>query len=269
MIMMRRNFLRTLLTAGGMVFAGGAGYAYHSTVVDVTRERLVLSDLKSGLRLVAVSDTHLPSFYCSVENLVELINQESPDVFILAGDAINRGRDEHMVGALQAVNARFAKLATLGNWEYHGHVDLSRLNEEYEKAGFWLLKNEIVNIFGVAVIGLDDFLEGSPDYQLFENKGIQEVPLLVVTHCPESFDSICALSPKPTVVISGHTHGGQIAPFGIVILTPRGSGRYVQGWYRRRRHSMYVMRGIGTSGIPLRMGARPEILVLDLLPARA
>jgi predicted MPP superfamily phosphohydrolase len=51
-----------------------------------------------------------------------------------------------------------------------------------------------------------------------------------------------------------------------VLITPRGSGPYVQGWYYHQNNSMYVMRGVGTSVLPLRIGARPELLVLDLLP---
>jgi predicted MPP superfamily phosphohydrolase len=66
------------------------------------------------------------------------------------------------------------------------------------------------------------------------------------------------------LVLSGHTHGGQIAPFGITLVTPRGSGSYVKGWYHQEGHSMYVMRGIGTTGVPLRIGATPELLVLDI-----
>jgi predicted MPP superfamily phosphohydrolase len=68
-------------------------------------------------------------------------------------------------------------------------------------------------------------------------------------------------------VISGHTHGGQIAPFGHALYTPAGSGRYVKGWYRKGNNSMYVMRGIGTAHFPIRLGASPELLVLDLIPS--
>ena len=67
------------------------------------------------------------------------------------------------------------------------------------------------------------------------------------------------------IVIAGHTHGGQIAPFGKAVVTPSGSGSYIHGWYQSGNTSMYVMRGIGTSGPPIRIGARPEILVLDIV----
>ncbi len=160
-------------------------------------------------------------------------------------------------------------MATLGNWEYRGKLDLAKLKGEYEKAGFSFLANKAVEISGLVVIGLDDFVHGSPNYQIFQHLPTGTGPLLVVSHCPESFDSISVISPNPVIAISGHTHGGQITPFGVVFYTPRGSGSYVQGWYYRGKHSMYVMRGIGTSGIPIRIGARPELLVLDLVGTEA
>ena len=91
-------------------------------------------------------------------------------------------------------------------------------------------------------------------------------PVLIVSHCPGSFDYINKTSNHTTIAVAGHTHGGQIAPFGKALVTPTGSGSYVHGWYDRNNASMYVMRGIGTSGLPLRIGARPERLVLDLCP---
>jgi predicted MPP superfamily phosphohydrolase len=82
-----------------------------------------------------------------------------------------------------------------------------------------------------------------------------------------AFDSIAPDDRNPKIVICGHTHGGQIAPFGRALVIPNGSGRYLKGWYRRGNNSMYVMRGIGASFLPVRLGARPELLVLDLMPS--
>jgi uncharacterized protein len=65
-------------------------------------------------------------------------------------------------------------------------------------------------------------------------------------------------------VLSGHTHGGQVAPFGLATILPRGCGRYVAGWYRDEGGPpMYVSRGIGTSLVPVRIGATPELVVID------
>ena len=69
--------------------------------------------------------------------------------------------------------------------------------------------------------------------------------------------------PAVSLMLSGHTHGGQIAPAGLPIVTPPGSGRYVTGWYVEGGPPMYVSRGIGTSTLPIRLGASPELVIVD------
>ncbi len=193
-----------------------------------------------------------------------MINAESADIFILAGDTIDKQGHEGLVHVFAAVKANLAKLATLGNWEYEARLDLAQLRREYERADIFLLVNMTREVAGLLVFGLDDFLYGSPDYQILQYIQPGRSPILVISHWPESFDFLIPCSQHPMIVLSGHTHGGQIAPFGFALVTPAGSGSYVHGWYHKGKHSMYVMRGIGTSGLPLRIGANPELLVLDI-----
>ena len=255
-----------MLIATAVPLIGGGGYAYTSSFIEVSRKRLVLPHFIGKLRIVVVSDVHAPCFYSSTADLVSIINAESPDIFILAGDTIDKRGNEDLVGLFKAVRARFAKLATLGNWEYLGKLDLVKLKTEYYNAGISLLVNDIFEVQGLMIVGLDDFVLGSLDYKILNHYSSNRSPVLVISHCPESFDHLPTFSHNPLIVLSGHTHAGQIAPFGVVLHTPKGSGCYVQGWYHKGKHSMYVMRGIGTTpGIPLRIGARPEVLVLDLV----
>jgi predicted MPP superfamily phosphohydrolase len=263
----RRTFLRSLLAAGAASLAGCSAYAYRSTNLEVRNERIAIPGLKETVRVVSASDLHMPCFYTSTSQLINTIIANMPDIFILAGDTIDNRGNEKLVSSFEKVRAKHAKLAVLGNWEYQGQVDLKRLKGQYQKSGFSLLLNKAIEVDKLIIVGLDDFLYGSPDYHILNQRQTSSTPLVVLSHCPESFDYITDVSPNPTITISGHTHGGQIAPLGIALHTPVGSGSYVHGWYRKGEHSMYVMRGIGTSGIPLRIGARPELLVLDLIPA--
>ena len=264
--MYRRTFLKTLIAAGTATLFGGSAYGYRSTQLEVSRERIVRMDLRQGLRIVAISDVHAPCFYASASELVEIINAESPDIFIVAGDTIDKRGNEHLAGMFKPAKAKIAKIATLGNWERDGTVNLVELKRAYESAGFSLLVNAACEVAGLTVVGLDDLLYGFPDYQILNQLPTRSGPILVVSHCPGTFDVLATFSHPPMIVLSGHTHGGQIAPFGIVLVTPPGSGSYIQGWYHKGKHSMYVMRGIGTSpGLPIRIGARPELLVLDIV----
>lgn len=265
--MHRRTFLKSMIATTTATFFGGTAYAYRSSSLEVSYERLALPTMKPRLRIIAVSDLHAPCSYSSAENLIDIINAARPDIFILAGDTIDKQGDEDLVGMFKAVKARFAKVATLGNWEYFAKLDLVKLKTEYNNAGISLLVNDISQVQGLTIVGLDDFVLGAPDYKILNHCSSSRCPVLVISHCPESFDHLPTLSHNPLIVLSGHTHGGQIAPFGLALITPQGSGSYVKGWYNRGQNSMYVMRGIGTSGIPLRIGARPELLVLDLVGA--
>jgi len=261
----RRNFLKSIIGAGTATLLAGAVYAHQSSNLEISHERLAISKLKRRMRIIAVSDVHAPCFNSPIEDLLNIINTASPDIFILAGDIVDRKDNEDLVGMFKQVKARFAKIAALGNWEYLVKLDLVKLKTEYDNAGISLLVNNIIEVKGLMIVGLDDFVLGSPDYKIVSDVSIDQHPILVVSHCPESFDFLTSFSKSPVIVLSGHTHGGQIAPFGIVLSTPLGSGSYVQGWYHKGKHSMYVMRGIGTTpGLPIRIGARPELLVLDI-----
>jgi predicted MPP superfamily phosphohydrolase len=65
-------------------------------------------------------------------------------------------------------------------------------------------------------------------------------------------------------MLAGHTHGGQVAPFGHALILPPGCHGYVQGRYARPPHQLYVTRGLGSSHLPFRVGARPELAILDI-----
>ena len=254
------------MAAGAATLFGCSGYAYRSKDLEVSHQNQKLKGLRERLRIVAVSDLHLPCFYSSPSELVTRINALKPGIFICAGDIVDKRGNEGLVLGFEKVRANHAKLAILGNWEYQGHVDLQRLRVEYEKARFSLMVNKAIEVAGLTLVGLDDHLHGAPDYK-FLNRGLPALgSVLVISHCPESFNFIKGVSASRVITISGHTHGGQIAPFGVVFHTPKGSGPYVQGWYHKGKHSMYVSRGIGTTpGLPVRIGARPELLVLDLV----
>jgi predicted MPP superfamily phosphohydrolase len=88
----------------------------------------------------------------------------------------------------------------------------------------------------------------------------------VIQHSPGWFRSpdAAAVDTRASLCLAGHTHGGQIALFGLPLWTPRGSGDFVAGRYDLAMCPLYVSRGIGTSIAPVRFGARPEIAVFSL-----
>ncbi|MGH7454237.1 MAG: metallophosphoesterase, partial [bacterium] len=81
--------------------------------------------------------------------MISIINAESPDIFILAGDTIDKRGNESLVGMFAAVKAKLAKLATLGNWEYEARLDLAMVRRAYERAGISLLVNTTYEVAGL------------------------------------------------------------------------------------------------------------------------
>ena len=246
--------------------AGGSAYALHSVDLEISRQQVPVKGIKQKMRIVALSDLHAPCYYISTPDLVRAVNAQKPDVLILAGDMFGVPDFEETVNDFRSAEAAYAKLAVPGNWEYQLKFDPAALKKAYADAGIQYLVNDACEIHGLKIAGLDDLLLGSPNYRLAHDISSNKLPGLIISHCPGNFDRLTADALNQEIVISGHTHGGQIAPFGKALVTPPGSGRYVKGWYRKGSNSMYVMRGVGASYLPLRIGARPELLVLDLVP---
>lgn len=223
-----------------------------------------LPGVRNRYRIAVAADLHLPCFYSNPPQIVELLNKIRPDALILAGDVVHREGSEDLVSVFKEVRVA-DKFAVLGNWEYFGGIDLERLKAAYRSANIQLLVNQTALLHQLPIIGLDDYLFGKPDYTLVERStDDKKIARLVISHCPGHFNKICAAAGSPLLVISGHTHGGQIAPLGKAIMLPEGSGSRAYGRYRESEHELFVTRGIGTSGFPLRIGAPPEIAVLDI-----
>ena len=94
---------------------------------------------------------------------------------------------------------------------------------------------------------------------------------LLLAHCPQYRDALPDASApgwfQPAHMLSGHTHGGQVTLFGIPLFLPRGSGRYLKGWYHDQDGTLpalYVSRGLGMSGLPIRFWAAPELSLFEL-----
>jgi predicted MPP superfamily phosphohydrolase len=260
----RRRFLKIALGAGGALAAGAGAYAWRSNTLAVSRETHALPGWKGpDLRVVSLSDIHAPG-YGDVRPLVERTAALEPDLLFLVGDVLDGRGGVSAVEAFGAVKARFGKFAVLGNWDSWAGIPQPEQRALYRRAGTTLLVNEWREAAGIAVAGLDDLLAGEPDLHVLEAAAATGLPLLALGHAPALFETAAARLKRPLLMISGHTHGGQIAPFGIAPHRPRGSGPFLRGWYRRGPHALYVMRGVGTTIVPLRIGSRPEILVLTL-----
>ncbi len=262
----RRWFIKRVLLFGvGALSLGGIGYSVKSNMLDVTRHQLLSPKAKEvGLTIAVISDFHAPRSYVTSDSLAASVNELDCDALFIVGDTIDRSENVKLVtGLFKQIHVRGPKLAVLGNWEHWAGVDLAELSEAYDEADVRLLINQThtfeVGATRITVIGLDDLVGGYPNFELVKGKGEFQV---ILAHCPASFDRIRMLAEGPTLTLSGHTHGGQIAPLGFPLWLPRGSGHYVSGWYNAGSHNLFVTRGLGNSVVPLRIGSSPELSII-------
>ncbi|MGI4874006.1 MAG: metallophosphoesterase [Janthinobacterium lividum] len=227
----------------------------------------------ANIRIVQISDLHLTSLTYQLTRLAKRINRLQPDLILLTGDAIDAAGNIALLDSyLKLLDKKIKKVAILGNWEYWGNVDLSKLRQVYAANNCDLLVNQTrqysLRHKTVSITGIDDYVGGKADFSAATADYQPSDYHLILTHCPQYSEAIASQINKDTAVdfvLSGHTHGGQVNVLGFVPFLPPGSGNYLKGWYRINSLKLYVSKGIGTSILPLRFGARAEIALFNLL----
>lgn len=272
------NRRRFVALAGGAAAAAVAGDAWlveprdvHFTRHDVNART---SPEQRAVRFVQVTDLHLRGVGRMHRRIAAEVNRIRPDFVVFTGDSLDR-RDGVPVLAefLALLDGRTPGYAILGNWEYWGEVDRDGLAAAYRRANVRLLVNESavheVGGSGIAITGLDDLVGGRPDPEAALRGVAAADAHLLLAHCPEHRDRLAGAALAGmggmTMMLSGHTHGGQVSLLGWTPVLPRGTGRYVRGWFRDAGGMpLYVSRGVGTSMAPVRFGSPPEVAVFTM-----
>ena len=222
-----------------------------------------------ALRIVQLSDLHIRDIGALETMLLTSITAAEPDIILLTGDTISHKDGlQPLSEFLEKLPPTSHRVAIMGNWEYKAGLTPSSFQQFLSPFDFQLLVNASCDFEHDSKIlkmtGFDDLLGGQLQ-PLNHHENTKHVDQhLMLAHCPATRDIFQKLSPiPPSLILSGHTHGGQIAPGGFPLYTPPGSGDYVSGWYRGNGPPMYVSRGIGTSLLPLRIGSLPELVILN------
>lgn len=267
----RRKFLRNLLLGGtGLVLLDSFWF---ELFFFETKEFFLngASEKKRDLRMVQISDLHLQEINSGIRRLARKVNSLKADLIVFTGDSVdNAARLAVLNQFLSLLNPDTLKLAIPGNWEYWAGIDMEALRNIYQNNNCRLLINQSINLpIGnktISVTGVDDFIGSKPDIASALHEFNPGQFHIVLNHCPQYSDTIFThmqQSKKPDLILSGHTHGGQINLFGFVPFLPPGSGRYIKGWYPEI--NLYVSKGIGTRVVPMRLMARAEISVFNIL----
>lgn len=239
----------------------------------IETNRFFLNENNSqGINILQLSDLHLNSVNSQLKRLVKKINQEKPDLILITGDAIDDAKNITLLNSFMGlIDLNIKKVAITGNWEYWGKVDIAQLKSMYQEHNCALLINETRQFTfknkTISITGIDDYVGGNANIDL-AMEGFQKSDVhVVLNHCPEYSDEIANKlfgKTKVDLILSGHTHGGQINLLGFVPFKPQGSGKYLKGWYKDDKKNMYVSKGIGTSILPIRFLSRAEIALFQL-----
>lgn len=220
-----------------------------------------------GIKIVFVGDFHIkPKTDERLKRVVELINEQNPDIVLSVGDFVN-GHTPEMTMPIEDITAKLKTvkpeiITVLGNHDYW--VDRVNIPKRLKESGIKILSNSNIkiNIKGkdLYIAGVEDLYTGNPKvYEALDNT---KNPVILLTHSPDVFVD---LPKRVNLTLAGHVHGGQVRiPFiGAIIVPSEYGNRFSQGLIEENGKKMIVTRGIGTSTLPVRFNCIPEIVVIE------
>ena len=266
----RRAVLKGLVAAGVGATTGASayGFLYARHQLGVTREAMGVPGLPTaldGLRIGLMTDIHRSRWVSheDVSDAVTMLMAERTDLIILGGDYVTL-LDRRYVGpaadALAPLSAPNGVFAILGN-----HDDDHDMPAALAKNGVQVLKDArthlTINGAGVELAGIRYWTRRLPDIAAVTRGATG--PLILLAHDPRRLTEAAALNIP--LVLSGHTHGGQVVLPGLGAIAAQ-KFPVVAGIGRLKRTAMFVSRGVGTVYVPVRINCPPEVAVLTLHP---
>ena len=249
-----------------------SSYAFYEAL-NIKTEHITIETEKlppgtDRVRITQISDVHIGLIIRGdrLDRILQKVKETNPDILVSTGDLLDGQLDgmSDLTEAFQSIKPRLGKYAVVGNHEYIAGID--RALEFTENAGFTILRQSGANIDDIiTLVGVDD-----PAIERYNGGKLPSEKLLLSQFPRERFTVL--LKHRPDVnqksiglfdlQLSGHTHKGQIFPFTVIthFYYP-----HQAGLLRLENGSLYISRGAGTWGPPIRFLAPPEISVIDIV----
>jgi predicted MPP superfamily phosphohydrolase len=274
----RRGFLVNSLNYGILATAAlttGYGIAEAKKIPEVKEVPIAMPNLPQefdGFRIVQITDIHVsPTFRRScVEEIVAVVNTLNADIVVLTGDLVDGtvGQLAYDVAPLKQIRSVRGNYFVTGNHEYYSGV--IEWIDEVERLGFSVLINEHRMITSgtrkMLLAGVTDYREGRmlPGHRSDPLKAMKAAPAtdvkILLAHQPKNIYG--AARAGYDLQISGHTHGGQFFPWNFMV---RMAQPYISGLHTYQNTQIYVSRGTGYWGPPVRVGSPSEITLIKLV----
>ncbi len=240
-------------------------------LLSITHLNLHFNDLPQSFekfKIAQISDLHFTRFTCLHRKVLNALEKEKPDIIVITGDFVSRSLKITCKDFCRNITEKSKyTFAIPGNWD-HKVNDFNYFVKSINETGISLLINSSTalskNNNRIFIAGTDDPYRKYADLK----KTFKNIPrntfVILLTHCPDIIYD--AIKYKPQLVLSGHTHGGQIRiPFIKALYVPSKFGtRYLSGLFKIKNTYLYVNRGIGTSHLPVRFFSPPEITIITL-----
>jgi predicted MPP superfamily phosphohydrolase len=238
----------------------------------VTNHLVAWPKLARRVRIVQITDVHagLSTPVRYLRQAISAARQAEPDLVVLTGDFLNRSLTyvERLRRFIKVLPE--PRVAVLGNHDHWSDADGVRQALERERVRVLVNENMVLSGegFELTIVGVDDWTTNHDDIPTAFAGVERSDEALVLSHHPRSAEPIAEHGGR--LVLSGHTHGGQIyLPLLTRAISRMGGNRYLAGWYDiTPRTRLYVNAGIGSGAVGLRVGrnAIPEVAVFDLVP---
>ncbi len=278
----RRKFIQGIGWSLSLVpFLGVAnGCLRTTTAIRIKAVSIPIKDLPvnlEGLKIVQLTDIHAGSFSSPkmMQELVWMIRMIQPDLIFLTGDLVNFNPKELplILPQLKSLDAKCGVFGCFGNHDHYmipaEHIELLKTLED---AGIEMLINsnvklEINNeILQIAGVDNTSYRQSYGDFDKALSGLSTAYPTILICHDPTNWDKEVRRKRKVDLMLSGHTHGGQIAIelFGETFTPARYFYKQYAGLYSSGDQNLYISAGIGTVGPPIRIGVNPELTYITL-----
>lgn len=254
-------------------------------MLDTEAITLTHADLPAGigqLRIVYASDIHKGGLFTDrrVADLVSHINACNADIVLLGGDYANDSDSAiEFFQSLPRIHSRYGVYAVLGNHDRTiPESNLTTLRGAMQAAGVTPLVNVVtriqIGVNSIYIAGIDAPGNGYPDLKGVAGQVNPKDFVIFLSHSPAVIPDALKFSKDSSgqlwfdLGLFGHTHGGQIALIGPLLKDDGVPDEYTQGWFRQNRTDMLVSRGVGTSGLPIRLFCPPQIHLITVNTAR-
>ena len=233
----------------------------------------------SGLRVALLADLHVGSPYNGLDKLREIVrrtNEAHPDLVCLLGDYV-KGRipghwvsPEEMAQELAHLQAPMGVFAVLGNHD-HWSGSARMVTRAFRQAGITVLNDQAQRLTfhgsELWIGGITDYRTGPHNVRGTLQQVTDSAPVILITHNPDIFPEVPA---RVSLVLAGHTHGGQVVfpLIGALVVPSKYGSRYLKGHIEEFGKHLFVTTGTGMSYLPLRFLVPPEVPILTIRSPR-